>query len=328
MYKELPWTDNFKEYFSNESLPHSVLIGGNEGLGKKDLALQFSNSLFCITQQVNSNCKICKPCKLFLDGNHPDFYQINLEEGKKNISIKQIKSLRDKIYESPFLGGNKVFYIELVEHMSKDASDSLLKILEEPPKNTFFILTSNRHNQVPATITSRCSEYVIKEPEEEKLYEWLNSSDLSKADFNTLLTLASGKPLLLEGLYKSNVLEIRLSFIKEISSLLKSSDNVIELSESWAKDKKILSYKLEWMGLLLMDAIRFQSTNSNESLAKDSSSITSYLGIKTPFNVLYDLLNQTNLLWNELTKGTNLKMEFQLQALFVDWEEKINLTSR
>ena len=109
-------------------------------------------------------CKNARIASCFLSQNHPDFHNLSIEEGKKNISIAQVIDLKEKIYESSFLGKNKIILIPNIESMSRDASDSILKILEEPPKNTFFIMSSNFIHLIPSTIRSRSVEIEIQNP--------------------------------------------------------------------------------------------------------------------------------------------------------------------
>ena len=80
------------------------------------------------------------------------------EKEKKQIGINQIRECFDDLFESSFLNGNKIFLIYPAEAMNKDASNSALKILEEPPKNSLFILVSHRSQLLTPTILSRCSE--------------------------------------------------------------------------------------------------------------------------------------------------------------------------
>ena len=326
MYRNLPWLPKYYKNLNHKNLPHAFLIGGKNGVGKSDLTFLLTNKILCDVKNKESSCGVCQSCKFFLSSNHPDFYHVKLEEGKKNISINQIKSLQNKFYESSFLGGNKVFFIELIEFMSRDASDSLLKILEEPPNNTFFILTSARAKQISPTIRSRCAEINITPPTQEEIQGWLVNSNFSSSEFNTLQCLAPGRPLKIETLLKEDLLSTRTTFIKQISVLIKSGDNIISLSEKWAKDEESLPFLLEWMSLLLMDAMRFQSTLCHKIISKDTENIALFLGEKVSFDVMYDLLTLTNGLWSQITKGTNLKLEYQLRSLFVDWEEKLGIS--
>ena len=169
MFKIFPWFNQYLDRLDLELLHHAFLIGGKEGVGKKHFSLLLSQLILCKKKNQSMPCNTCQSCKLFNSSNHPDFYTIKLEEGKKKISINQIKELQTNFYESSFLNGNKIFLIEYAEFLSRDAADSLLKILEEPPKNTYFIITSHRAKQLSATIQSRCSEVLSATHQQKRL---------------------------------------------------------------------------------------------------------------------------------------------------------------
>ena len=109
MVRKLPWFDKYLAHLDLELLHHAFLIGGKEGVGKKNFSLLLSQLILCKEKHEYFPCNACQPCKLFNTSNHPDFYTIKMEEGKKKISINQIKELQTNFYESSFLNGNKVW---------------------------------------------------------------------------------------------------------------------------------------------------------------------------------------------------------------------------
>ena len=327
MVKTLPWFDQYLTHLDLKLLHHAFLIGGKEGVGKRQFSLQLSQLILCKEKNEDMPCNACQPCKLFNSSNHPDFYTIKMEEGKKKISIKQVKEIQTSFYESSFLNGNKVFLIENAEFLSKDASDSLLKVLEEPPENTYFIITSHRAKQLSATIQSRCSEVFINNPLKQEIENWLKQENISDENLKLALDLAPGRPLKIKELLDDNILDSRNNFITEISQLIKKGKNIISLSEEWPKDQRALVFKLEWMSNLMMDAIRYQITGDEKEIQIDTSAITMYLGQKVEFNILFELLTETNTLWSLFIEGTNLKPDYQLQSLFINWENKLGISA-
>jgi DNA polymerase III subunit delta' len=327
MVKTLPWFNQYLVHLDLELLHHAFLIGGKEGVGKKQFSLHLSQLILCKEKNEYMPCNSCQPCKLFTSSNHPDFYTIKMEEGKKKISIKQVKELQTNFYESSFLNGNKIFLIENAEFLSKDASDSLLKVLEEPPENTHFIITSHRTKQLSATIQSRCSEVFINNPPKQEIENWLKQENISDENLKLALDLVPGRPLKIKELLDDNILDSRNNFITEISQLIKKGKNIISLSEEWPKDQRALVFKLEWMSNLMMDAIRYQITGDEKEIQIDTSAITMYLGQKVEFNILFELLTETNTLWSLFIEGTNLKPDYQLQSLFINWENKLGISA-
>ena len=160
MNKNLPnWLERHINIFDNEQIHHAFIISGSMGIGK---SLLIEN----LAEKILNN-------KISLE-NNPDFHNLKILAEKKLIGINQIHELRDKLYESSFLGKNKVTVINEIEKISIDGLNAILKILEEPPKNTYFLLSTNFLNQIPLTIQSRCFDIRISTPEITQSVEWLS----------------------------------------------------------------------------------------------------------------------------------------------------------
>ena len=318
------WLAKYTASLSKENLHHAYLFYGREGLGKKDLLTYVSNTILCERTNLVS-CGKCKNCKLILSDTHPDLHVILKEEGKKNISISQIINLREKIYESAFLGSNKIISIPNIESMSRDASDAILKILEEPPKDTFFIMSSNFIHQIPSTIRSRSIEIEVTVPSFNECHEWLSESYSENIDLG--IELSDNRPLVAKYLMDLNILELRSTFIKDISGIIKSGKHIVNISEQWCKELETLPLKLEWMSYILIDAIKHESANEHAEVLSDSENITRYLGENSDIFNLHELLNKTNEIWNLFSGDTNLRKEYQLQSLFVAWEKELGISS-
>ena len=155
-------------------------------------------------------------------------------------------------------------------------------------------------------------------------YQFLLESD---ENLKLALDLAPGRPLKIKELLDDNILDSRNNFIIEISQLIKKGKNIISLSEEWPKDQSTLVFKLEWMSNLMMDAIRYQITGDEKEIQIDTSAISMYLGQKVEFNILFELLTETNTLWSLFIEGTNLKPDYQLQSLFINWENKLGISA-
>ncbi len=318
------WLVKYVASLSKENLHHAYLFYGREGLGKKDLLTFVSNTILCQSTNLVS-CGKCKDCKLILSNTHPDLHVILKEEDKKNISISQVINLREKIYESAFLGKNKIISIPNIESMSRDASDAILKILEEPPKDTFFIMSSNFIHQIPSTIRSRSIEIEITTPSFDECCEWLSES--YSENINLAIDLSDRRPLIARDLLDFNLLELRSTFIKDISGIIKSGKHIVNVSEKWCKELETLPLKLEWMSYILIDAIKHESANEHAEVLSDSENITRYLGENSDIFDLHELLNKTNKIWNLFSGDTNLRKEYQLQSLFVAWEKELGISS-
>ena len=320
-----PWLSPHINKFDKQFFHHAHLIAGRSGVGKNLLSSYLSKMILCNSKD-NELCGSCQSCKLAENDNHPDFHRLTVLDDKKLIGIAQIQELISKLYESPFLAKNKVVIIPNLEKLSIDGLNAILKILEEPPKNTYFFLTTSFLNQVPLTIQSRCFDIKIGTPNKELALEWL--SDFSEEEGILALSLTNNLPLLAKELLEKNILNEREQFIKEISSIIKEGKNLIFTSEKWIEDKDFLNLKLEWMSKLLCDSIKFNANNQIDNLTIDTDNITKYLAKNTDVNNLHNLLSKTNRLWNLFSKDTNLRKDYQLNSLFVDWEISLGISKK
>ncbi len=143
-----------EQALKSERLAHAYLFSGLDGVGKAIVALKITASLLCTANSELPPCGECSDCIQFSSGNHPDF--IHIVPDGASIRIDQIRDLQKQLIFSPFAGGLRVIIIEEAQTMSKEAGNSLLKLLEEPPPNNIFFLIAADGEPILATIISRC----------------------------------------------------------------------------------------------------------------------------------------------------------------------------
>ena len=312
MNNSLPsWLQRHINIFDIEQIHHAFIISGSKGIGKSLL-------IESLAEKILNN-------KISLE-NNPDFHNLKILDEKKLIGINQIHGLRDKLYESSFLGKNKVAVINEIEKISIDGLNAILKILEEPPKNTYFLLSTNFLNQIPLTIQSRCFDLRISSPEIKQSLEWL--SDYQTKDALKALEITNNLPIKAKHFLDNNLLDARDNFVKDVSGIIKEGKDIISISEKWIKDNDTLNLKLEWMSQILSDSIKFHADKSIESLTSDTDNISKYLsGAVTPEKI-YKLMSKTNNLWNLFSRETNLRKDYQLSSLFIDWEKYLGVSKK
>ena len=326
MTEELPfWLHKHVASFDKERMHHAFLISGRQGIGKSRLISHLSLITFC--SNTNSViCGECNSCKFSNLENHPDFHELQVLENKKLVGISQIHELRHKLYESSFLGKNKVASLTNIEKISMDGLNALLKILEEPPENTFFFLSTSFLNQIPATIQSRCIDIDIITPKTDETLDWLSSYE--RSDAIKALQLNDNLPFSAREFLEKGMLEIRTNFVQDISGIIKEGKDLISVSDKWIKDESSLNIKLEWMSLILSDAVKFNADNSINQLNEDTDNITRYLSSQCNMEKIHMLLSKTNSLWNLFCRESNLRKDYQLNSLFVDWEKELGISKK
>ena len=153
------------DIFNRKRLPNKILFSGKKGIGKSTFALHFINYIFSENEEnryILDSCTIDinnKSYKLISQNIHPNFYYINKQYDKKYIEISEIRNLNNFINKSSFNDNLKIVLIDDIEYLSSGASNSLLKIIEEPNNNVQFILIQDSRKFVLDTIKSRCIKF-------------------------------------------------------------------------------------------------------------------------------------------------------------------------
>lgn len=152
--------------YDKNILPNKILLSGKKGTGKATLSYHLINYALSKNEDYSYNKndfiinELNKSSKLINNNTHPNFYLIDVLKDKKNIEINQIRQLITYMNKSSFNDKPRFILIDNVEFLNLNASNALLKILEEPNTNIFFILINNNKNILP-TLSSRCISFKI-----------------------------------------------------------------------------------------------------------------------------------------------------------------------
>jgi DNA polymerase III subunit gamma/tau len=150
-------TKILKNAVKTNNLSHAYLFVGSRGTGKTSTARILSKAVNCLNPQKDGNpCAKCEICKSIEEGHFLDLIEI---DAASNRGIDQIRELKEKIEFSPSEGKYKVYIIDEVHMLTREAFNALLKTLEEPPEHVIFILATTEPHKLPATILSRCQRY-------------------------------------------------------------------------------------------------------------------------------------------------------------------------
>lgn len=143
----------------NQRMPQASILIGPRHVGVHTFAHRLAALLLC--KSINKPCGNCDSCHLLGVETHPDFKLITPETDGGIIKIDQVRALQDDVYHTPTCSFCRVFLIDKADRMNTASANALLKILEEPPPDVYFILVAEQTGTVPATIMSRCQRFVF-----------------------------------------------------------------------------------------------------------------------------------------------------------------------
>ncbi|MGW8193580.1 MAG: DNA polymerase III subunit delta', partial [Desulforhopalus sp.] len=135
-------------------LPHAYIFRGPDGVGKRLFARGVATAVNCRDTTMVDACGECLSCRKFRSMNHPDFLVIQPEKGV--IKIDQVRRMVRELSFPPYESAMRVVVLEDVHTMRREAANSLLKTLEEPPDGNLLILTAESSQEVLPTLSSRC----------------------------------------------------------------------------------------------------------------------------------------------------------------------------
>ncbi len=146
---------------AHRTIGHAYLFSGDEGIGKRLMALKFAQALSCDTPPASSqpdSCGQCRACRQIEAATYPDVLIIEPEQEKTNpqIKIDRIREIEHHMIYRPLLSTHKVCLIDDADRLTPNAANAFLKTLEDPPDHSLFILVTSQPYRLPATVRSRC----------------------------------------------------------------------------------------------------------------------------------------------------------------------------
>jgi len=262
-----PWLQTqWQRLLATRSRPaQALLIAGPRGVGKSALAQAWAHALLCETPQPNgAACGRCPACHWLETGAHPDFRLLGLQEKTSKegetrlaaaIEVDQARDIVNFVQLSTYRAGFRVVLVNPANSLNLAAANALLKVLEEPPLNTVFVLVSDQARQLLPTIRSRCMRLDIGLPAAEQALQWLDRQQI--LDAPTLLALAGGAPLDAVMWHEGTDLDVRRSILDGLAR--PDQLDPVTLAERWKTVKPQTWYTVayKWLGDLL--AVRLQS---------------------------------------------------------------------
>jgi len=244
----------------SESMGHAYLFRGPAGVGKKRGARTFAALLNCLAPIDGDACSTCVACRKLQAGSHPDLLVIEPEKG--TIKIKQIRELKKSLRFPAMEGRRRVVILPDIHSTlrRKEAANSLLKTLEEPPEDTLLILTADETGDVLPTILSRCQMIPFHSLPHASLTGYLvDQHDIMQDQAAILATIAEGSLGQAAFLFESGLLAER-AHIAEVLCRKKANDpaaaaTILAMAEKAAGLKDDLEELLRLLAIWYRDLI-------------------------------------------------------------------------
>ena len=182
---------------ASDRVAHAYLIVGPSQVGKTTLALDLARAVNCTSD--DPPCDMCSQCQRISSGLHPDIRVVGLEPARSGrmrtqISIDQVRDVQREASLLPYEGRYRVFIFETAEKLTAEASNSLLKMLEEPPNGVIVILLASDAGAMLPTILSRCQRIDLRPAPAQTISEFLSERfDISVERAQEIAGASSGR---------------------------------------------------------------------------------------------------------------------------------------
>jgi DNA polymerase-3 subunit delta' len=317
--------EQLQRAMKKDKVVHSYLFLGNEGIGKKWVALQFAKALNCLEggSEDRDACDHCLSCRKIEKGLHPDV--LVLEPENQTLKVNQVRQMQKDLAYRPYEGNRRVCILASADRMAPNMSNILLKTLEEPPLHTVIILLANNPRLLLPTILSRCQPVRFSTLPVPDVSKWLiERKGLDEGEAHLLASLSEGSP------GKALELQERVSqiprerILREWVGLKKLRFEEMEgWVESLPSGREDLLLILEVTKTLLRDMVMIKTLRSGSKpihldLLQEIEAMAPEWSFSSLLNRI-EMLHQTILAISPMRGNANTTLA--LEAMMLSWAE-------
>ena len=304
---------------SAEKVSHAYIFHGEEGMGKKTLALAFAKTLQCMERKYYP-CNACKSCKQSDSSNHPDILWITHE--KASIGVDDIRTqVNADIQVKPYQGPYKIYIIDDADKMTENAQNALLKTIEEPPEYAIIILLACSIQSLLPTILSRCVVLDFKPIDKQLVKEYLMgklqipdyvaeiAADFSGGNVGKAIKYASSDDFESK---KEDIFHI-LRYIDEMEL-----HEIISGIKTITEDKSSINDYIDLMMLWFRDVLMLKATNDpNLLLFKDEFQVIKKQTKIRSYDQIENIIKSMEEAKAKLKANVNLDITIELMLLSI-----------
>ncbi|WP_077623877.1 DNA polymerase III subunit delta' [Sediminibacillus massiliensis] len=240
-----------------DRVSHAYLFQGSRGTGKKAISLLMAKAIFCQYKNDAEPCQNCKDCQRIDSGNHPDVHWI-IPDGQ-SIKKEQILHLQKEFTYTGLESNEKVYIIEDAEKMTANASNRLLKFLEEPSRQTTAMLLTSNSQSILQTIRSRCQIMALKPLNTGLFQERLEAEGVSSSNARLISALTNNITEAME-INSDEWFAMARRIVVQLVEVLQTNpdESMLFINNQWMphfKDREQLQRGLDLLALWFKDIV-------------------------------------------------------------------------
>jgi DNA polymerase-3 subunit delta' len=300
-----------------KTLAHAYLFYGEEGIGKRLVAKAFAKAANCINRvNLIDACGQCSSCLHIEAETHPDF--ISVSPDGTVIKIGQIRALQEQMHLKPMAGSYRFVILNEAESMNDEASNALLKSLEEPPDQTTLILITSQPHAMLETVVSRCQKIRFTPLTDQQVIAILQQKRPdAPPQLGRVVALVMGRIGLALELDPQALEKEWLRFSQILSEGPPARmEGLLEVAQEYARDRETTERALQWIGLWLRDLLMIKvQVNPSCIIAEPSSPEFLRVGDKLSIEEVIALAGLVQWIWKALTRNLNRQLALEVLLL-------------
>ena len=266
--------------------PHALLIEGAQGSGRRTLARIIARAAVC--EGGVRPCGVCAACVKAAGGNHPDVTEIEGVGASHLITVDAVRTLREQAYVLPNEASRRVFIIAGAQDMNEAAQNALLKVLEEPPAQTVFVLTCDNRSQLLPTVQSRCVCHTLSGVSSEEALPVLRAALPAQSDEELARALAVFGGCIgqvIRGVEDGAFVRVQELAPQMARALIApGSSELLLLTAGLEKEKEVFDGVLSALALLARDALAVRLGAA--ALSADTDTVAALSGALSPARLM------------------------------------------